>query len=71
MIYPILILETIDVLPRNSKISQAGDYSFILTCYGKPNDIATDEIFVKVYNLPFWHEIIPVLPGFLKGLFRK
>jgi predicted AlkP superfamily pyrophosphatase or phosphodiesterase len=54
------------------KISQAGYYSYTLTCQGQdPTDITTDSLSlqaVQAVNLPWWREIIPYLGAFLRGL---
>jgi len=50
------------------KIDTSGTYSFTLTCQGSdPDDIDEDTTSLQVVeaiNLPWWQEIIPVLPGF-------
>ena len=49
--------------------TQKGEYTYQITC--DDNKVwDTAEVKVKVIPVPFWHEIIPVLPGFLRGLFR-
>ena len=72
---------------KDFKISSAGNYSFELKCSSSrkdenlldcdptaDEDCVVDSLSlqqVQAINLPFWHEIIPVLPGFLRGLFRR
>ncbi|HUS49469.1 MAG TPA: hypothetical protein VMZ91_04855, partial [Candidatus Paceibacterota bacterium] len=50
------------------KINTSGTYYFTLTCQGSdPDDIDEDTTSLQVVeaiNLPWWREIIPVLPGF-------
>jgi len=55
------------------KIYQKGDYNYTLTCWGKnkDEDTATLSLTVKALSFPYWREIIPVLPGFLRGLFNR
>jgi hypothetical protein len=72
--------KTYDPLPLSGnvteqfKINTAGTYSYTLECIGTdPEDIVTDTLSlqtVKAINLPWWREIIPVLPGFLRGLWK-
>jgi len=58
------------------KIPTSGTYFFELYCIGDsadPDDFDEDTTSLKVVealNLPWWREIIPVLPGFLRGIFR-
>jgi len=56
------------------KINTAGTYSYTLECIGTdPEDIVTNTLFlqtVEALNLPWWQEIIPVLRGFLGGIWR-
>ena len=58
------------------KILVSGTYSFKLECIGNPadtDDFDEDTVSLKTVealNLPWWQEIIPVLPGFLRGLFK-
>jgi hypothetical protein len=72
---------------KDFKISSAGNYSFELKCSSSRKyedllkceptagqDCVVDNLSLKqvqAINLPFWREIIPVLPGFLRGLFRR
>ena len=52
-------------------LSQSGIYDYTLTCYGQGGiDERTETATVEALNLPWWREIIPVLPGFLRGIFR-
>jgi hypothetical protein len=55
-------------------IEQSGNHSYTLRCYGEESeDFDVQTISVPAYNLPWWREIIPVLPdlqGFLKGIWR-
>jgi len=56
------------------KIPTSGTYSFDLKCIGNPADPddsdedTTSLKAVQAINLPWWREIIPVLPGFLGGI---
>jgi len=58
------------------EIPQSGTYSFTVECIGDPadpDDFAKDTVSLKTVealNLPWWREIIPVLPGFLRGIWR-
>jgi len=53
------------------KLSQSGTYTYTLTCYGEGGaDKRQETTEVKAINLPWWREIIPVLPGFLRGIWR-
>jgi len=57
-------------------IPEAGTYSFTVKCIGDPADpmdFDEDTVSLKTVqaiNLPWWREIIPVLPGFLRGIWR-
>jgi len=52
-------------------LEQSGTYNYTLTCYGEGGiDERTESATVEALNLPWWREIIPVLPGFLRGIFR-
>ena len=52
-------------------LEQSGTYNYTLTCYGEGGiDERTEFATVEALNLPWWREIIPVLPGFLRGIFR-
>ena len=55
------------------KITQKGTYTYTLTCWGENEDEDTDtlDLTVEALSLPYWREIIPVLPGFLRGLFNR
>jgi len=69
---------------KDFKIKTPGTYHFTLKCSktksgdslekcNEGNDCVVDDISLKevqIMAIPFWHEIIPVLPGFLRGLFR-
>jgi len=59
--------------PHKFKITQKDTYTYTLTCWGKnkDEDTATLELTVKALSFPYWREIIPVLPGFLRGLFNR
>jgi len=47
-------------------LEQSGTYDYTLTCYGEDGiDERTKSATVKALNLPWWREIIPVLPGSL------
>jgi hypothetical protein len=62
---PLNIKHTTKVTP-----TQKGEYIYQITC--DDNTVwDTAEVKVKVIPVPFWREIIPVLPGFLRGLFRR
>jgi len=58
------------------KIHTSGTYSFELFCIGDPtdpDDFDENTISLKTVqaiNLPWWREIIPVLPGFLRGIWE-
>jgi len=58
------------------KIPTSGTYSFKLECIGNtadPDDFDEDTVSLKTVealNLPWWREIIPVLQGFLRGVWR-
>ena len=58
------------------KIPESGTYSFTVECIGDPadpDDFDEDTVSLKTVqaiNLPWWREIIPVLPGFLRGIWR-
>jgi hypothetical protein len=58
------------------KIPTSGTYSFTVECIGNPanpDDFDEDTVSLKTVealNLPWWREIIPVLPGFLRGIWR-
>ena len=53
------------------KLSQSGTYNYTLTCYGPGGiDERQETATVQAINLPWWREIIPVLPGFLRGIWR-
>ena len=70
---------------KDFKIKTPGTYQFTLKCSKtkrgdslekciEGNDCVVDDISLKkvqIMAIPFWHEIIPVLPGFLRGLFRR
>ena len=52
-------------------IKQSGTYTYTLTCYkqgGRDQRQAT--VTIEALNLPWWREIIPVLRGFLGGVWR-
>ena len=50
-------------------IEQSGTYNYTLTCYGEGGiDERTETATVEALNLPWWREIIPVLQGFLRGI---
>ncbi len=52
-------------------LSQSGTYTYTLTCYkqgGRDQKQAT--VTIEALNLPWWREIIPVLPGFLRGIWE-
>ena len=54
---------------------QKGTYIYKITCNNAEAEAeaqvtAEAEARVKVLPVPFWREIIPVLPGFLRGLFK-
>jgi len=50
-------------------LSQSGIYNYTLTCYGQGGiDERTETATVEALNLPWWREIIPVLQGFLRGI---
>jgi len=50
-------------------LEQSGTYNYTLTCYGPGGiDERTEPVTVKAFNLPWWQEIIPVLQGFLRGI---
>ncbi len=50
-------------------IEQSGTFNYTLTCYGEGGiDERTKSATVKALNLPWWREIIPVLRGFLRGV---
>jgi len=56
-------------------LSQSGTYDYTLTCYGQGGtDKRTETATVEALNLPWWREIIPVLPkdlqGFLRGIWE-
>jgi hypothetical protein len=59
---------------KEFSIDTSGTYFFTLTCQGSdPEDIAVDNLSletVEALNLPWWQEIIPVLQGFLGGIWR-
>jgi len=51
-------------------IEQSGTYDYTLTCYGPGGiDERTEPATVEALNLPWWKEIIPVLQGFLGGMY--
>ena len=56
------------------KIDTAGIYNYTLECVGAdPEDVAIDNLSlqtVQAINLPWWREIIPVLTGFLRGVWE-
>ena len=58
------------------KIPESGTYFFTVKCIGDPadpDDFDEDKVSLKTVraiNLPWWREIIPVLPGFLRGIWR-
>lgn len=54
---------------------QIGTYIYKITCNNAEAEAeaqvtAEADASVKVLPVPFWREIIPVLPGFLRGLFK-
>jgi len=52
-------------------LSKSGTYDYTLTCYGQGGtDERTKTATVEALNLPWWREIIPVLPGFLRGVWK-
>ena len=52
-------------------LEQSGTYNYTLTCYGEGGiDERTEFATVEALNLPWWREIIPVLPGFLRGIWE-
>lgn len=58
---------------KEIKPTSKGTFIYKITCSGTLENYPISdeaEVQVKVLPVPFWHEIIPVLPGFLRGLFR-
>ena len=55
------------------KITQKSTYTYTLTCWGENKEEDTDrlDLTVEAFPLPYWREIIPLLPGFLRGLFNR
>jgi len=53
-------------------IPEARTYSFTVTCQGPDNTVVDNFSLetVEAINLPWWREIVPVLPGFLRGIWR-
>ena len=52
-------------------LEQAGTYYYTLICHGDDDeDSISDSIKVDAFNIPWWQEIIPVLPSFLRGIWK-
>jgi len=52
-------------------LEQSGDYIYTLTCYKQGGrDQKQVTVSLEALNLPWWREIIPVLPGFLRGIWK-
>ena len=52
-------------------LEQSGDYTYTLTCYKQGGrDQKQVTVSLEALNLPWWREIIPVLQGFLGGVWR-
>jgi len=57
---------------RKFTLEESGDYTYTLTCYksgGRDQKQVT--VNLEALNLPWWREIVPVLPGFLRGIWRQ
>ncbi len=55
------------------KPTKTGDYTYQIECFKEDGTLSTPpkaQATVKVLLTPFWREIIPFLPGFLRGLFN-
>jgi len=51
------------------ELEESGDYTYTLTCYKQGGaDQRQATITLEALNLPWWREIIPVLPGSLFSL---
>ena len=52
-------------------LEQSGNYIYTLTCYKQGGrDQKQVTVSLEALNLPWWREIIPVLPGFLRGIWK-
>ncbi|MDD2677828.1 MAG: hypothetical protein WC288_00240 [Candidatus Paceibacterota bacterium] len=53
------------------KLKEYGSYTYTLTCFNSFGDRPSETLQVNAVNLPWWREIIPVLPGSLWGIIKK
>ncbi|MDD4999328.1 MAG: hypothetical protein WC288_01385 [Candidatus Paceibacterota bacterium] len=53
------------------KLKEYGSYTYTLTCFNSFGDRPSETLQVNAVNLPWWREIIPVLPGSLWGAVKR
>jgi len=53
------------------KLKEYGSYTYTLTCFNSFGDRPSETLQVNAVNLPWWREIVPVLPGSLWGIIKK